>query len=270
MRFLFAGERCFLGQEEWQRILLRPSRSQPKDLQQRRSLVDKNFASLAQVPDILYDLAYLDSLPPGQEKAKSQFRLTSRIQLLIRRYQAWEQEAQQVLPPIIEIPSQDPAAMLPYTLKFNNLAHMTLYLTHWATSLLLLECMDRISETSSSKEKRALVERICASLGTIGDASIGSFLVSYPVNIVWSFLDEDERSWLQGILEECAAKYGTISVVPDQLLVPRTSDSKAASRDASKCIESWQSTAGSDERNMQVQSITATREYNTLPTHSIS
>lgn len=235
MRYLFAGERCFLGQEEWQRVLLRPSHSLPKDLRQRRSLADENFASLAQVPDILYDLAYLESAP-GQEIAKIQ--LACRIQLLINRYQSWELEAQRILPQPIKIPSQDPTAMWPYTIQFNNLAHMTLYLTHWATSLLLLECMDRIRETNSSKRKRALVQNICASLSTISQASIGSFLVSYPVNIVWSFLDEEERSWLQGMLEECAAKYGTLSVVPDQLLITCSSYSKALSQDASKCAES--------------------------------
>lgn len=235
MRYLFAGERCFLGQEEWQRVILRPSLSLPKDLQQRRSLADENFASLAQVPDILYDLAYLDGAP-GQEKAK--IRLAGRIQLLINRYQAWEREAQRILPRPIEIPSQDPAAMWPHTLQFDNLAHMTLYLTHWATLLLLLECMDRVRETNSSKRKRALVQSICASVGMIREASIGTFLASYAVNIVWSFLDDDERSWLQGILEECASKYGTISVVPDKLLITCLSYSKAVSRDASTATES--------------------------------
>jgi hypothetical protein len=216
MNCLFSGEDCFLAKKSWQKIL------SDQDLMDQNGVVSKQtghvgdlyFANLARLPSIVKKGYILrEARRHGMPVDEANIRLL--ICETVKLHQdmlAWFVKFQGFAPTPIEIPSQDPASLFDTVLSHANVWLGGMYMSYWATLLILQECLNQCRyAVDYSEHNKELALNILRSIESVAVGMMGPFRVGYAIRIAYEFVDLRSQLWLATLLQGFEKTYAATS-----------------------------------------------------------
>lgn len=251
-RDLFSGRDCFLDHPKWRRLSAtlatehlgeNPYDDAPLDVVAKRAVyIDKYSVLFAKIPKIVR-MGFCMS--DGDEGA-GQEELRQAAERLHEEATAFYRDSLDngFMQPPLEVPSSDPTSPFPTVLHFTSPWQGFVTMSHWATLLMLQECLNITSSstcisTSSSEQHRrpfaadnkALATMIVRSLESVGRGIMGPHRIGYPTRVAYDFLDDDDlKAWTLAKVAQYNERYAAVS----RDTFPETSTTTIAAAQAKK------------------------------------
>lgn len=209
---MFSGQDCFLAERQWHKLLSSSICTPSTDagIVEKRALADRYFLHLARIPGILRH-AY-----PLREARQHSMEIDNhRVTRLMQRtveirndLLTWAEELDVLIPPPVEVPSQDPSSPFPSVFQYENVWHGALYIGYWATMLILQECLIHCHyEGDIAPKNSELASNIYRSLETVGKGIMGPYRIGYSMRIAYEFADLPTQLWMKTLLQRHECTY---------------------------------------------------------------
>lgn len=214
--FFPRDERCFLAKDEW-RTVARDGRRRlihPPDMADEFiDAADDYNALFSEVPEVIrfgYPIieASRQGLPlnPGLVRVVRPIAARCHTQLTM-----WHDKYQPILPPLDEVPTQDPESIYETVLSHPIGWIGALRASYWATMLLLQEIMTLCNWPQGFDEvQQQYVRNILRSIESMAQNALGPYRLGYAIRIAYELASADAQRWIRMWLDRMAARYAAV------------------------------------------------------------